>query len=200
VPPTPIDQDRIPGIQIGSPTEDVTPAPPGDARAASRRRDRSPGSDVHGGGDSGGPALPIAGGGSGRDTVAGPRSGDGAPGQPVSGTDPAGGSGDSPGPAPGDDDRDGEDRRGPGTGVGSGDGNDDEAAPRQRTAPVPAPAPPAAQAGDEPAADEADDGPTSASTRAAPREDDGVEVEGVPAPAAAIPAPTLDYSHDSDDE
>ena len=186
VPPTPIDQDAIPGIQIGSATDGgVTPALR--SRASSPRRDPARGSDSSGsGGDSRErrrAAVPVAYGNAGGErqtAVAAPRSGDGLPDQPVSGTGPAGG--DGPGPGARDDDRDGDGRQLPGAGgrEGAGKDDDDEAtAPRERAAPAPAPAPaPGPPAGgDEDAGEGDDDGAPPAPTGTAARDDDDGEAE-----------------------
>jgi hypothetical protein len=203
VPPTPIDTDRIPGIEIGTTLEgDGTPAVRGDGD-----------SDARGGGDGpGGRAVPVAygrsSGGAEQNAAGERRSGDDTPNRPVSGTGPGGGPGDGAGPVPGprDDDSGGGDRRSPGTGGGNRD--DEGAAPPGGPAPAPAPAA-AASGGDaepadaepadaEPADSDEDDAPASVGTTA--RNDaDEVEVETEPAPAAAIPAPTLDPADDSDD-
>jgi hypothetical protein len=188
VPPTPIDLDRIPSVEVGGAIEgEATPAVRHARRSDSRRRDGKRGSDGQdrasrraGKGDSpgrgsrgeraraGGSALPTAYGDSGggeQNAVAGPRPGgsDGGSGseRPVSG--PGGGS----------DGGSGSERpvSGPGGGSGGDAADDDEADP----------------------------------TLTAASEDDGEsegeeEVETDPAPAAAIPAPTLARSGDSDDE
>ena len=150
VPPTPIDQEAIPGIQIGSATDGgVTPALR--RRASSPRRDRARGSDARGsGGDSGErsrAAVPVAygnAGGEGQTAVAAPRSGGGLADQPDAGTGPAGGDGAGPGPGARDDDRDGDDRQVPGAGGREGAGKDDDddeaTAPRERAAPGTGPA------------------------------------------------------------
>jgi hypothetical protein len=221
VPPTPIDTERIPGIEIGPALEgDVTPAVRSDRGSSSR--DGARGSDARGRGDSPrGRAVPAAygrsGGAAGQNVAGGPRSGDGARDEPVSGTRP--GDGDGGGPSPGPRNDGGGNRRSPGTGGGN---DNDRAAPRRGPAPAPAPAPaptpapaPAAAAtggAAEPADTEstgtepADTEPADADEDAAPaplattaRNDaDEVEVETEPAPAAANPAPTQDGSDDLD--
>jgi hypothetical protein len=118
VPPTPIDTETIPGIEIGSaPESDVTPAVRKDRRSggdrhgkarrsgardrgSSRRRGGNGGS--HGGVRAGGSAIPVAyrdsGDGAAQNSAGGPQTGGGAPDQPGSGTGPRGGSGgDGPG-------------------------------------------------------------------------------------------------------
>jgi hypothetical protein len=213
VPPTPIDTERIPSVEIGSATEGgVRSTVRKDRRSGSLRRDgkrtnstdraRHRGRRAAGGGRRGaararGSALPVAytgsGGGAGQNAVGGPQSGDGSD-RPVSGTGPGGGSG---GDGPGARGNGGGGRQPAPSGGGGGDGAQPRnvAAPAP-AAPTPAPAPAAAQPASvvEPVDDEA-----SAPTETAASEDES-ESEPETEPAAAIRAPTLASAHDSDDE
>jgi hypothetical protein len=185
VPPTPIDTETIPGIEIGSaPEGDVTPAVRKDRRSGSRQRDgkrashagdrraRNGGSGRNGssrgnGARAGGSALPVvyrdSGDRPGQNADGGPWSGGGGTDRPVSGTGPGGGDG---------------------------------AQPRS----VPAPAPATAQpSGGEEVIDDDGAAPVPTGTVESENESEG-EVAAGTAPAAATPAPTLARFGDSDDE
>jgi hypothetical protein len=190
VPPTPIDTEQIPAIQIGGATKsDVAPAVRRDRPSNSRRRHGKRASDARDRrAGAGGSALPVAyrDSGAGQNAIGAPPPGD-LPNRPVSGTGPGAGSGgDGPG-APGN--------RGGGRQPAGGGGGGSRAQPRNVSAPAPAPAP-AQPAGGEEAIDD-DAAPAPAGTAAS--EGEG-EVETGTEPAAAIPAPTLARSGDSDDE
>jgi hypothetical protein len=208
VPPTPINAERIPAVEIGSATEgDVTPALREDRRSGPRRRDGKRGSDAGDRRDrgrrarnagtrgdgvrAGGSAVPVAfrdsRGGAGQNAHGGPPSGGGSD-RPVSGTGPGPGSGDDGPGAPGG-------RGGDGPQPGAGGGGE---VAQPRSAPEPAPAPAQPVGGEE----AVDDNDTAAPTGTAASEGTGeneVEAETDPAPAAATPAPTLARSGDSDD-
>jgi hypothetical protein len=180
VPPTPINTERIPGVEIGSATNsDVTPADAGDrhGRRSGKGGSRGRGGSRGKGARAGGSALPVVyrdsgGGGTDRRVPGGPRGGSG---------------GDGPG-ARGDG---GDGGRQPGPGGRGG--------AQARDVPAPAPAPaPGQPAGGEEAID--DDNSAAPTRTEATEDDDDVEVEAVTAPAAAIPGPTLARSGDSDDE
>jgi hypothetical protein len=226
VPPTPIDTERIPGIQIGTVVEDeVSPVVRSNREAVARAGNRSRRAGARrGDGDRAVPAVYRNDGG--RDAAAGSGPDDGAAGQPVAGNGPAGGPGHGSAPGTGGDGggsqgdgRDGSSRSGGGgdgggsrsdgdrrTGAGGRSGgdrsvarDDGNAAPRNSPAPAPVPA-----ANDDAEAGDDDDDATPVSVGIASRDDDDDgdegEVETAPAPAAAIPAPTLGRSDDSDDE
>jgi hypothetical protein len=209
VPPTPIDTDRIPGIEIGPALEgDATPAVRRDGRAGSSARHAARGSDARGRGDSPGRrAVPAAygksGGAAGQNVAGGPRSSDGARDETVSGTGPGGGDDGGPAPGPRRDGGGGGEGRSPRSGGGNSD--DQGAVPPARPAPTPAAA--ASDGAAEPAdpepadrepADEDEDAAPAPAASASRNDADEVEVETEPAPAAAIPAPTQDGSDDLD--
>jgi hypothetical protein len=220
VPPTPIDTEQIPNVEVGISTEgDTTRAVRQPRRSGSSRRDGKPARDAR---DStrlrarqagksrsrdavraGGSALPVAhldpGGSAGPNYAVGPRPSGGEPHQPPSGTGPGGSSGgDGPG-AQGN--RGGGRQPAPGGGAGDAGG----AQPRNvASAPAPAPTHPAVD--EDPVDDDGDEAPaptgTAASEDEGEDEDEGVgegELETDPVPAAAIPAPTLVRSDDPDD-
>jgi hypothetical protein len=226
VPPTPINAERIPAVEMGSANEgDVTPAVREDRQKGQRRHAAKRASHARHRGDgkrdrrarkrgdgvsASGSAVPVAlsdsGGGAAKPAVGGPPSGGGSDG-PASGTGPrSGAGGDRPGAG-----------SNPGAGGNSGGGGNpggggnrgDRQQPggagggaQPHTVPVTAPAPAPAQPGGGEAGDYADDD-VAVRTGTAAREDAGedeVEMETDPAPAAAIQAPTLAHSDDSNDE
>jgi hypothetical protein len=194
VPPSPINGDEIPEIQIGSAAGgSVIPLLRRDGRAAPRRAGAGQGSTA-GDGDSGarrgGPrtvAPAKAGGGPKPDAVAAPRPSGGVPEHAARETGPAGGSPGGPVPGAGDDDRAGGGRDPAQTGRGEppgddADDNDDETA-TEHAAPAPQQAPAAAPpaGGGEPAGDDEDPpAPSSTGTATAKAGDDeGVDNESV---------------------
>lgn len=161
VPPTPIDTDRIPGIEIGPALEgDATPAVRRDGRAGSSARHAARGSDARGRGDSPrGRAVPAAygksGGAAGQNVAGGPRSGDGN--SDDQGAAPPG----APTPAP---------TPAPAAAASGGAGEPADAEP----------------AGPEPADEDEDAAPAPAAT-ASRNDADEVEVETEPGPGRGYP-------------
>jgi hypothetical protein len=194
VPPTPIETERIPAVEIGSATEDeATSAVRKDNRAGSRRREgsRRPGAQDRrrrGGsaGDTGrragGSAVPVAYGdsvsGATDNLGVGPAPGNGMSDRPVTGTNPGGGR------------------------VNNGPGTQPRSRPAPTPPPAPAPAPAPAAGASQPVAEDDGAAATGATGTAASDEDaDGdSEQESETASAASIPAPTPAGSDDSGDE